>query len=308
MAAARCIVAGVRSRRRGRAAGTARILAAPAVAIALLSGCGGDGGDAVGRSDGLVALRSVSYTSAFDGERVTGSLAVPRALASRGCVIWQYDAGSTKETSAPAWQGLGALGLSGFAIDLRFHGARASSPDEHRRALQDPGTFRELVRGSVGDLRSAVSYLERQRSCARNIAYVGIGLGGAIGTILAAGDPRVKAVALVATPGTWSGVSAVGGGDASLDPARFIGRIAPREVLVLSGDADRVVSRSSARALRAAARRPSSFVEYRGGHDPAVGPDATANAETIFSFLLRVVVEPSYGIDGGADGTFKLQR
>jgi fermentation-respiration switch protein FrsA (DUF1100 family) len=223
-------------------------------------------------------------------------------------VIWQYDAGSTRESSAQAWQGLAALGLVGFAIDLRYHGRRATGPTEYRRALRDRAKFRKLVRGSVGDLRSAVDYLERQPLCRRNIGYVGVGLGGAIGAILGAEDRRVEAVALVSTPGTWSGVPTAPGADASLDPDRFVGRIAPRRVLILNGDADKVVSPSSARALQAAARAPRTIVHFRGGHDPAEGPDAIANANTVFSFLLRNLVERSYHIDGQEDGTFTLER
>jgi pimeloyl-ACP methyl ester carboxylesterase len=286
------------------------LVAAVLVTAVLLGGCGGgkSGREGGGRPEGLVNVRSVHFDSSFDGTRVNGTVAVPRAVTPRGCVIWQYDAGSTKETSAPAWQGLATLGLAGFAIDLRYHGDRASGPTEYRQALREPKKFRELVRGSVEDLRSAIGYLEKQPFCKENVGYVGVGLGGAIGTILAAEDKRVKAVALVSTPGTWRGVSTVPGGDASVDPDRFVGKIAPRRVLILSGNADKVVAPSSARSLQAAAREPKTVVDFRGGHDPAVGPDAVGNAETVFSFLLRTIVEPSYHIDGREAGTFALER
>lgn len=64
----------------------------------------------------------------------------------------------------------------------------------------------------------------------------------------------------------------------------------------------------NARRLQAAARRPKTVVDFDGGHDPAAPPDGVDNANTIFSFLLRTVVEPTYGIKGRADGTFLLEH
>jgi hypothetical protein len=46
------------------------------------------------------------------------------------------------------------------------------------------------------------------------------------------------------------------------------------------------------------------MVDYSGGHNPAVGPDASGNAQAIASFLLCDVVEPTYGVSGNNNGTF----
>lgn len=301
-----------------------------AAGAVLVAGCSGgpasrEGADGA-RAQGLVEVRAVTYTSSVDGSRVSGLAAIPRAAASRGCVIWQFGFRSRKEDSSWAWQGLAALGLTTFSIDFRSHGARASSPTEYQEVLRKPAKFASLVRDTVGDLRSAVDHLERQPYCAGHVAYGGVSLGGAIGAMLAAGDKRVQAVVLVVTPGSWGAVVRTPGTPllpgvsrrsaelaaalrvyAPLDPARFVGRIAPRPVLILSGRTDKTVTISNARTLQAAAREPKRIVEFRGGHNPALGPDATANADEIASFLLHNVVEPTYGISGGADGTFIIR-
>jgi cephalosporin-C deacetylase-like acetyl esterase len=277
--------------------------------------------------DGLVDVHTVTYESSFDGSRVTALVATPRAFASRGCVIWQYGLGSKKEDSSRAWQGLASLGLATVSIDLRYHGARASSPTELEQVIRNPNTIAELVRGTVADLRSAIDYLENQSYCRRNIAYAGVSLGGVIGTILAATDNRVKAAAIIATPGTFR-ASVTTPDDpllpgiahdpvrlraalrilSPLDPARFIGRVSPRPVLILSGLEDKTVVISNARVLQAAAGQPKTIVDYNGGHDPGSGPAAASNAQAIGSFLLRHVVEPTYGISGNANGTFTFTQ
>jgi pimeloyl-ACP methyl ester carboxylesterase len=241
-------------------------------------------------------------------------------------VIWQFGFGSKKEDSSRAWQRLASLGLTTFSIDLRHHGARASSPAELERVRRNPDVYAEVIRGTVADLLSAIDYLEKQPYCSRNVAYAGVSLGGIIGTLLAATDNRVKAAVIMSTPGTYREVLTQPGiplfaGTARdpaqlaaavqilspLEPARFIGRISPRPVLILSGLEDETVVRSTACELRAAAREPKTVVDYDGGHDPFSDPAGSSNGEAVASFLLRHVVEPTYGISGNADGTF-LQR
>jgi cephalosporin-C deacetylase-like acetyl esterase len=299
------------------------IAASLAAGALLLAGCPGGGDSNHGvtsadrrasapRQDGLVEVHPITYTSSFDGSDVTALVAVPRAAPSRGCVIAQYGLGSKKEDSSRAWQAFASLGLTTVSIDFRDHGARASSPAELEQAIRNPNSIAELIRGTVADLHSAIDYLENQPYCRRNVAYAGVSLGGAIGTLLAATDNRVKAAVLIATPGTFRATLTTPGVPilpgiahhparlraalrilSPLDPARFIGRISPRPVLILSGREDPAVVISNARVLEAAAREPKTILEYRGGHDPASGPAGSKNGEAIVSFLLRYVVEPT---------------
>jgi pimeloyl-ACP methyl ester carboxylesterase len=273
------------------------------------------------RPDGLVNVQTITYRSSFDGSRVAALVAIPRGVPSCGCVIWQFGYGSTKEDSSLGWQGFASLGLTTVSIDFRYHGARASGAAETEQVLTNPCILPKLIRGTVGDLHSLIDYLEKQPYCSRNIAYGGVSLGGAIGTILAATDKRVKAAVLVVTPGAWRAVRPADPGIARrpgvlaafarllspLDPDRFIGQISPRPVLILSGINDQTVPLSTARALQAAARQPKTIIDYDGGHNPLEGNDASGNAQAVASFLLRNVVEPTYGITAKADGTFLQQ-
>jgi dienelactone hydrolase len=287
-----------------RGAGTAALL------LLAAAGCAGgsrstttthsDGSTSSARVRGLVSIRHVTYRRP-DGSSVTGLVAIPRTDERRGCLIWQGGLGSTKESSAIAWQGAAALGLATFSIDFHL-GGRALSAEAQLRAAQDPAAFVALIRDTVADLQGAVAYLRRQPYCRANVAYAGISFGGVVGTMLAATDRGVDAVVLMSTPGTF-------GPEArklldSVEPARFVARIAPRPLLILSGKQDELVPPSSALALQEAARAPKSIVRYDGGHDPLHGAAAAGNANAIASFLLRDVVEPTFGISASAKGTY----
>jgi pimeloyl-ACP methyl ester carboxylesterase len=269
------------------------------------------------RLDGEVSVRTITYRSSFDGSRVAALVAVPRALPSRGCVIWQFGLGSKKEDSSVTWPGFASLGLTTVSIDFRYHGARAG-PTDSEQLRRNPTMLPNLIRGTVGDFHSLIDYLEKQAYCSRNIAFGGVSLGGAIGTIVAATDKRVRAAVLAVTPGSWRGVPSADAWTrrrprliaefyrlmAPLDPDRFIGHISPRPVLILSGINDQIVLLPNARVLQAAAREPKTIIDYKGGHNPVEGPEASANADAVASFLLRNIVEPTYGITGHANGTF----
>jgi fermentation-respiration switch protein FrsA (DUF1100 family) len=298
---------------------------AASVAVALLiGGCGADKParrmqtvPVTSRSDGEVNVRTITYRSSFDGSRVAALAAVPRAVPSRGCVIWQFGLGSKKEDSSVTWQGLASLGLTTVSIDFRYHGARAS-PTDSEQLYRNPTLLPKLIRGTVGDFHSLIDYLEKQAYCSGNIAYAGVSLGGAIGAILAATDKRVQAAVLISTPGSWRGVQPADPWTrrhpaviaeftrllTPLDPDRFIGRISPRPVLIVSGIDDQTVLFRNARALQAAAREPKTIIDYQGGHNPIDSPDAASSAQAAVSFLLRNIVEPTYGITAKADGTF----
>jgi hypothetical protein len=74
--------------------------------------------------------------------------------------------------------------------------------------------------------------------------------------------------------------------------------------LILSWLEDKtVVIRTRARTP--GSRGPSeSIVDYKGGRGPFSGPASTSNSHAIASFLLRYLVEPTYGVSGAANGTF----
>lgn len=316
-----------RWRRSRTAAAGGRILASLVTVSLLLAGCGGKADQQLdadgGKPDALVSVHPVTYRSSYDDTEVKGLVAIPRGVESKGCVMWQFGFRSTKENTSLAWQGIAALGLTTFSIDMREHGARAKSKDSYEQVLNDPETFAKMVRGTVGDLRSAVDFLEEQPYCHKNIAYAGVSLGGAIGTIFAAKDKRVKATVLVVTPGTWRDVMRAPDSPilpgvkpdtprfnagvrvySPFDPDRYVAQIAPRPVLIISGTTDQTVLLSNARKLQEAAKEPKTVYDFRGSHNPTLGPDADDVANRIGSFLLHNIVQPEYGITSRQNGTF----
>jgi len=258
---------------------------------------------------GLVTAQKLMYT-AYDGSPVWALYAVPHG-ATRGCVIWENGLGSTKEQTIPYWQGAAKIGLALFAIDLRDHGQRGSLT-ELRQAIRSPTAIKGIVTGTVADLRQAVSYLYARPECHHNVGYVGLSLGGIIGTILTATDAHVRVAIIMSTPATFDAVihsvNEVPGDEilpgitkhpaqlqaalrilSPLDPDRYIGRIAPRPLLILAGRYDDVVLPSSAHLLESAAREPKTILTYDGGHVPFDSPDvppavAAANAQAITRF------------------------
>ncbi|MGH2871559.1 MAG: hypothetical protein ACRDL5_03745 [Solirubrobacteraceae bacterium] len=306
---------------------TAMVVVAAVLSIA---GCGGGGHSsdtvthAFGPSpqpDGLVAANTISYRSPGDGGRVSGLVAIPRAVSSRGCAIWQNGLGATKETTAQAWPALASLGLSTLSIDLRFRGAPVVTTTQQQQVIGEPDALAQFIRGAVADLRGAVAYLGRQPYCRGHVVYVGVGMSGIVGTILAATDRNVEAAVLISTPGTWQALLTTPGEPilagiardptqlaaalrilSPLDPARFIGRIAPRPVMISNAlqDESVVVSPSDARRLESAAHRPKTISTTEGA---ATGTTSVAG-EAIASFLLHNVVEPTFGISANANGTF----
>lgn len=301
-------------------------------AAALIAGCGGGGGgggsttttttatDTVHHAqitqaspDGTVLAEHLSYTT-FDGSKVPALFSVPRAYPARGCLIFENGFGSTKEGTEVFWKGAARLGLAIFAIDLRDLGQRASNPNEQNQVVREPAQFHALVAGTEKDLRYAVDYLWNQPVCRHNIGYLGQSLGGMIGSVEAASDPRIHAVVLISVPPTYRAITRFSdilfpnlkADPAQLtaalaplspyDPDRYIGRIAPRHLLLMFGDHDPIVRPPSARGTIAAARPPVTVVHYNGGHSPYMGAAAASNAQDIGQFFLKYLVEPTFGL------------
>lgn len=276
-----------------------------------------------GSAQGAILVKHVTYTT-FDGTRVPALFAIPRAVAPRGCLIWQHGYGGDKEETEPVWAGAARLGLAVFAIDLRDHGQRATSPTERLRAARSLTLWQGLVAGTVGDLRRAVDYLWAQPLCRHNIGYAGVSLGGMVGAVLVAQDPRVRAVALMSVPPSYLSLIEVTNRLCSatrqcadvlfpgitahraqlrnavrslspLDPERWLGKIAPRPLLLMFGTHDPVVPPRWAALTAAAARQPKIVVHYNGGHSPFLGAAAGSNADEVALFFLNYLVKPTYG-------------
>lgn len=252
-----------------------------------------------GRStEGALDEQQFSYSS-VDGSRVPALFAVPTAKPPLGCLIFVPGFGFDKAAVPELRQGLARLRLATFSIDARNVGARGSA-EQAAQAVRTPEGVRSMLLNTVADLRVGLDWLERRPECRANIAVLGTSYGATVATRLAAEDRRVKAAVLTSVGATYKQtilmrpVAALrvpnlpdyipGGADkpevladavkvlAPHDAERWIGRIAPRPVMLIEGRHDPIVTPADALQLAAAAREPKTVLFWDGGHDPFGDP------------------------------------
>jgi uncharacterized protein len=124
-----------------------------------------------------------------DGYRLVGHLHLPAGGAARGGVVLTGPFSGVKEQVTGYYaERFAARGYAALAFDHRNWGESEGRPRQHEDAT-----------AKVADLRNAVSFLTaRPEVPDSRIAVCGVCLGGVYAIQLAAFDPRVRAVALVA--------------------------------------------------------------------------------------------------------------
>jgi fermentation-respiration switch protein FrsA (DUF1100 family) len=269
---------------------------------------------AAGHDDG-VRIEHVTYRT-VDGTLVPSLFSIPTDRPSRGCLIYQPGFALGKDQTPGVRSGAASLGLSTFTIDPRNVGERGSV-DQSIAALRQPATLRNMVADTAVDLRYGLDYLQNRPECHHKIAFLGTSFGAIVGAIVAGQDPRIKATVLTSVgPSFKRGVlmtnreakadpdfplAMVPGAadDAELladavdvlgpiDPDRWVGKIAPRPLLLINGREDPMVTHGDARAIAQAARAPKTVLEVEAGHDPfAPGPEQAQIFEKVARFLDR---------------------
>jgi dipeptidyl aminopeptidase/acylaminoacyl peptidase len=191
---------------------------------------------------------------------------------------------------------LHARGFTVLMIDLRAHGE-----SEGERAGFGLRERRDVI--------GAVDWLEQQGYAPGSVGVLGVSMGAVASIGAAADDPDIGA--LVADCGfadmgallkrQWGAASgglpdfyrpatiAIGwllGYDFYADrPAAEIGRIAPRPVLIVHGDADALVPLSDAQQLRAAGPSSELWVVHGAGHGGSYRVDPKAYTERVAKFF-----------------------
>lgn len=237
-----------------------------------------------------VALRSTS------GLRVTLRLRVPAGAAAgdaRSAVVLLggRDTGADAVRHLPP--GIPQLTASlDYPAALRGRDQLRAGPDSLLAALRDV----------TPSLMLTADYLDqRPETASGRIALIGASLGGFFAPHAAAADSRFVNVALLysgahlhelvehaAGDRVPAAVAALGGDLAALplqwlEPARHLGSVSPRPVLLVHGLHDDRIPVSSARALSRAARAPRDVVWLESGH---LRPDDTA--------LVRELVDSAF--------------
>ncbi|GAA3477687.1 alpha/beta hydrolase [Streptomyces yanii] len=134
-----------------------------------------------------MTVEKVEFSS--DGYRLVGDLHLPEPGTERGAVVLTGPFSDVKEQVTGYYaKRFAQRGYLALAFDHRNWGDSEGEPRQHEDAS-----------AKVSDLRNAVSFLAaRPEVDPEKIAVCGVCLGGIYSVQLAAFDPRVKAVALVA--------------------------------------------------------------------------------------------------------------
>lgn len=200
---------------------------------------------------------------------------------NRAALLVLHGLGGNRSGDLPMVRDLAELGYGLLVLDLRAHG-------------DSGGTVSTLSFHEVRDVRSATRYLQgRAEVDPERIGVWGASLGAATAIMAAAEMPELKAVAadssfasvewlvqqqfqnldnvpvwlapVVVTMGSWqTGVNA-----ADIAPARRIGRISPRPVMIMHGELDELFLVENATLLAQAAGEPK--VVWIGAGIPHTG-------------------------------------
>lgn len=235
-------------------------------------------------SEKLAELRTryhLIYDSVHD-QRVTAILALPKKFAPPfPAVILVAGAGGHKNTDYLRLTAdmFSSLGYATLSVDAQYHGERKRPGRTGDIHLIDSYTNRDAWVQTVIDLRRAVDYLaSRPDIDAKKIGYIGFSQGGILGATFLGVEPRVKAACLAVSGGgfvEWAkqrkiwetgNAHAFRINAAITDPIYFIGRFAPRPLLMLSAKRDELIPREATMRLFHAAKQPKKLVWFNSGH------------------------------------------
>ena len=115
------------------------------------------------------------------GRDVEAILHLPDAETAGGAVVL-HGAGGTGEHSAPLCAALADAGVAALRFTMRD--------------VEDPGV-------ALAETASAIRLLRAHPAIPQRVGVVGYSYGGIVAALTAGRDSRVKAAALIATPGDW---------------------------------------------------------------------------------------------------------
>ena len=240
---------------------------------------------------------SLTLTAA-DGVQLAAWRLIPPS--PRGVVFVQHGYGTCRadplHLAALIYRG----GYAVVSVDFRGHG--------------ESGGRCSFGQGERLDLRAALDAIAADpRLQYLPVGYFGISMGAAIGILMTAEEPRLRAIVsdssyarfgpmvsryqwlayyLPEVPFGWITRACVslrlGAWDRSLDPVHAIGKIAPRAVLIIHGDADASIPVRHARELYAAARDPKELWVIPGAaHVSGLYHAETEYAQRVLGFFAR---------------------
>lgn len=221
-------------------------------------------------------LYYVTYQSIHD-QKVTGLLSLPpEAKSPLPVVILMHGLGDRK-TVDYIEAGNKYLLNAGYAvlrIDIYNHGDRYKY--DYDFSLDDGYRYwtRELITQTVFDLERAIDFIQTRKELDPNrIGYLGISLGGIIGTVASGVDDRIKVPVIVLAGGQLNlmyGKKALSQETRDylsvMDPINFVREISPRPLLMINAENDDVVPPVTSKLLYKRAKKPKKIIWYPAKH------------------------------------------
>jgi dienelactone hydrolase len=207
------------------------------------------------------------------GVRVTALFWRPQTEGKAPAVTFLHGgAARGKDAFIPFGAVLARAGWSVLAIDLPYFGERAtdllrsfSQQEKHEKLYNQPSTYLSWVTQVAKDVSRSYDLLVAEKGVdPHRVALIGASRGAIAASIAGAIDHRVRGVVML-----------YGGHFDDLEtnhlpaacPANYIGRIAPRPLLMINGTEDSVMSRDrSVEPLLKIAREPKRIIWAPGGH------------------------------------------
>ncbi|GAB4344181.1 MAG: hypothetical protein Kow0099_23360 [Candidatus Abyssubacteria bacterium] len=225
---------------------------------------------------GQAQLRHITFLSARD-QRVPALLTLPSNTAPPYPVVLILHGVFGHKSSVNQRKRAAFLTKAGYAtlrIDGQYCGERAVPGGTIGLHNQHVYRNRDAMIQTAIDLMRSIDYLISRNDIAKErIGFAGFSMGGAIGTLFCAHEPRIRAVVLGITGGDFSKFNISAGHDTQVsrayglvDPMLSVHRIAPRPLLMLNAEHDVVVPRAATEALFEAAGEPKRIIWYNCGH------------------------------------------
>ncbi|MGZ8376408.1 MAG: alpha/beta hydrolase [Gemmatirosa sp.] len=218
-----------------------------------------------------------------DDERVPAVLMLPDGAARDrpvpGAVLLHGFSSRKEQMADMVGVALLAHGVASLAIDLPLHGERiaegqgsawgggATARAVDRSAFGNPLALAGSWRTAQREASLALGYLGARPEVDRErLAMVGYSMGSFLGVLVAASEPRVRALVLAAGGDLPDGTPFARVVRALADPLRAVKRFDGRPLLMVHGRGDTTVTAAQAQRLFDAAQEPKELRWYDAGH------------------------------------------
>ncbi len=212
-------------------------------------------------------LSKIIYES--KGERIYALLRVPKTGSKVPAMVMLPGALVTKEGQQRIAEFFQKNGFATLALDERGNGGETQGgitgmEAEYISYMNGAEPVSHLM---VFDALRAFDILcEQDKIDKTKIGFYGESMGGRFAIIAAALEPRAKFLIGVSTSGYGSGKQVFNDANiarfyASIDPDSYVGRIAPRNVILVHAEHDEMVPLSMAKSTYYFANKPKRFIE-----------------------------------------------